>query len=96
MTGRLAIEAALRAEDDRADQVRRELADAHRPALRVRTPRAPFARRRVVLLARDGRSLAAEFLLGWWGKRKRSIRRHAPVTTNEINRLAAMVRKLED
>lgn len=99
MTDRLAIEAQLRAEEELADQVRLERLQLPPEAktLRLRRlKRGSKRRHQLLVLGKDGRSICAAFVLRWWKKRNSSIRRSAPVTTNEVNRLAAILRRLEE
>jgi hypothetical protein len=86
------------------EQMLRELElDEDRRAARMRAEVvAPLPRRRVphrtqhlLVLAKDGRAVAAKFLLEWWKKRGAYGGHRRPVSTNEINRLAGIIRRLE-
>jgi hypothetical protein len=83
----LAREAELRAaEDERLALVRGEP---------VRRMRVPHRTKRVMGEAKEARSACAKYLLAWWKKRSAFGAAKRPVSTNEINRLAAILRRLE-
>lgn len=105
MSDRLAIEMLLREREDLALEVRqeRERTTSPRLAVKHRPPRKrPVKGRDVftrVLLVRDVRKDCADFLLEWW-RRKGKLggtpkgTKHM-VSTNDVNRLAGMMRRLE-
>lgn len=82
-------EQRLREEEQRASAIRAELCA---PLARHRVPHRT---RHLLVLENDGRALAANFLLAWWKKRGAHSGHRRPVSTNEVNRLAGIIRRLE-
>jgi hypothetical protein len=60
-----------------------------------RRKRVPHRTKHLLVAVRDPRSVCAKYLLAWWKKRSAFGAAKRPVSTNEINRLAAILRRLE-
>lgn len=80
-------------EERRAGRMRAEVASHLALPARKRVHRRT---RHLLVLQKDGRALAAKCLLDWWKKRSAhgGVAARA-VSTNEINRLAGIIRRLE-
>lgn len=91
---RLQIEQLLRDEERLCREVKAELAAVPRPEpARRRVPHR--TKHLLVHKGKDGRSVCAAFLLAWWRRRSAFGGGKRLVTTNEINRLAGILRRLE-
>jgi hypothetical protein len=90
---RLELEQLLLAEERLAAEERAALhaVPAQPP---VHRKRVPHRTKHVLVLGKDPRSVCARYLLDWW-RRRTAFGKQKPVTTNEINRLAAILRRLE-
>lgn len=88
---RLELEQLLQEEERKAALAKAELV-AVPP---VHRKRVPHRTKHVLILGKDARSICATYLLDWWKRRTAFGRVQRPVSTNEINRLAAILRRLE-
>jgi hypothetical protein len=89
---RLELEQLLQAEERQAALAQRSSLPAQPP---VHRKRVPHRTKHVLVLGKDARSICATYLLDWWKRRTAFGRAQRPVSTNEINRLAAILRRLE-
>lgn len=80
-------------EEKRAAKIRAELCAV--PSVKLRPHHVQHRTHHLLVLGKDGRSLAAKFLLEWWEKRCASGRHRRRVSTNEIQRIAGIIRRLE-
>lgn len=80
-------------EEKRAAKIRAELSAV--PSVKLRPHHVQHRTHHLLVLGKDGRSLAAAYLLEWWEKRCVQGKQRRPVSTNEINRIAGIIRRLE-